>query len=112
MKILAHSEPIHLSTMGLFMFKFFSTALFTACAFANSVAALESGTVIATPCPARDCDASISLAYVGSYTIASGTAFDGIDYGGISGLDFDAASNRYLALSDDRSEKAPARFYE
>ncbi len=31
---------------------------------------------------------------------------------GISGLDFDAATGHYFAISDDRSDKAPARFYE
>ncbi|MDU0477715.1 esterase-like activity of phytase family protein [Staphylococcus chromogenes] len=44
--------------------------------------------------------------------IASG-AIDtaGIPFGGISGLDH-VGHNRYLAISDDRSDKAPARAYE
>ena len=33
-------------------------------------------------------------------------------FGGISGLDFDPRSGRWWLLSDDRSEHAPARFYE
>lgn len=33
-------------------------------------------------------------------------------FGGISGIDFDARSGRWWLLSDDRSEHAPARFYE
>lgn len=31
--------------------------------------------------------------------------------GGISAIDFDARSGEYLLLSDDRSDRAPARFY-
>jgi hypothetical protein len=37
---------------------------------------------------------------------------NGVEFGGISGLDFDAATGHYVAISDDRSEKGPARFYE
>ncbi|MBB4277358.1 esterase-like activity of phytase family protein [Rhizobium mongolense] len=37
---------------------------------------------------------------------------NGVEFGGISGLDFDAAMGHYIAISDDRSEKGPARFYE
>lgn len=37
--------------------------------------------------------------------------FRGTPVGGLSGLDFDPASGRWIALSDDRSELAPARFY-
>lgn len=31
--------------------------------------------------------------------------------GGLSGLDYDPATNRFFLISDDRSEQAPARFY-
>lgn len=34
-----------------------------------------------------------------------------IHFGGISGLDWDPATNVWYLLSDDRSERAPARFY-
>lgn len=37
--------------------------------------------------------------------------FDGTTVGGLSGLDFDPASGLWVALSDDRSELQPARFY-
>lgn len=36
----------------------------------------------------------------------------GTEVGGLSGLAFDPATGRFLAISDDRSERAPARFYE
>ncbi|QLE54225.1 phytase [Nostoc sp. TCL26-01] len=34
-----------------------------------------------------------------------------IPVGGLSGVTYDAANNRYYAISDDRSQIAPARFY-
>src|SRR4051812_25344294 len=37
--------------------------------------------------------------------------FHGTIVGGLSGIDFDPASQLWIALSDDRSELQPARFY-
>ena len=37
---------------------------------------------------------------------------NGVEVGGLSGIDFDPSTGRYIAISDDRSEKAPARFYD
>ncbi len=34
-----------------------------------------------------------------------------VPVGGLSGLQYDAAKNQYYAISDDRSENGPARFY-
>ncbi|MDX2231990.1 MAG: phytase [Leptolyngbyaceae cyanobacterium bins.349] len=34
-----------------------------------------------------------------------------VPLGGLSGVTFDAANNRYFAISDDRAENGPARFY-
>lgn len=34
-----------------------------------------------------------------------------VPIGGLSGITYDATTNRYFAISDDRSENAPARFY-
>lgn len=62
------------------------------------------------------------LRYVDRYTLPytsgfAGTVFNGTLFGGISGLDFDPASNSYWGISDDRSQQAPpggdasARFY-
>ncbi len=36
---------------------------------------------------------------------------DGTEVGGLSGITYDANNNLFFAISDDRSEKAPARFY-
>ncbi len=51
-------------------------------------------------------------ALVGEFVLPIGLKLNGIEFGGISGLDYDPAQNVYYAISDDRSEKAPARFYK
>ncbi len=62
------------------------------------------------------------LRYVDRYTLPytpglPGTVFGNTLFGGISGLDYDAVSGSYYAISDDRSQNAPAggdpsaRFY-
>ena len=52
-----------------------------------------------------------SLELLGQTAIPAPTRIDGVPLGGLSGLTFDPRSGRYLALSDDRSEEGPARFY-
>ncbi|MDJ0739890.1 MAG: esterase-like activity of phytase family protein [Gammaproteobacteria bacterium] len=53
------------------------------------------------------------LTYYGEFRIASGSeTADGIPLGGISGIDYVAASGRYVAISDDRSQRGPARYYD
>ncbi|OQP88443.1 hypothetical protein BTR14_00870 [Rhizobium rhizosphaerae] len=75
-------------------------------------AATEIGQTIGNPCPFGDCGAQIALAYAGEFVIPTGTVIDGVELGGLSGLDFDPATGHFIAISDDRSEKAPARYYE
>lgn len=53
-----------------------------------------------------------ALGYLGQQIVPSGQLFQGTTVGGLSGIDRDAASGRYLAISDDRSSLHPARFYE
>lgn len=48
---------------------------------------------------------------IGRAAIAAGTDVLGTVFGGISGIDYDAASGRYLLISDDRSALHPARVY-
>lgn len=48
---------------------------------------------------------------LGEVVLPTGFKVDETEFGGISGLDYDPAANLYYAISDDRSEKAPARFY-
>lgn len=53
-----------------------------------------------------------TLTYLGQQVVASGTQFAGTTVGGLSGIDFNAVTGRYIAISDDRSQINPARFYE
>ena len=48
---------------------------------------------------------------LGEATLPSGLQFDGTTVGGLSGTAYDAENGLYYALSDDRSQFAPARFY-
>lgn len=51
------------------------------------------------------------LDYLGEIVLPSGLKIAGEEFGGISGLDYDAATDTFYGISDDRSEYAPARFY-
>ncbi|UGX85108.1 esterase-like activity of phytase family protein [Phyllobacterium meliloti] len=51
------------------------------------------------------------LSLLGEVVLPTGLKIAGVEFGGISGLDYDVANDIYYAISDDRSEKAPARFY-
>lgn len=48
---------------------------------------------------------------LGQFILPTGVSFEGVEFGGISGLDYDPKANVYYAVSDDRSEHGPARFY-
>ncbi len=48
---------------------------------------------------------------IGEIVLPTGVAFGGVEFGGISGMDYDARNDVYYATSDDRSEHGPARFY-
>lgn len=48
---------------------------------------------------------------IGVRSLPARQTVDGTRVGGFSGIDYDAAANRWLAISDDRSEHSPARFY-
>jgi hypothetical protein len=51
------------------------------------------------------------LSLLGAYDVAKDLAVDGAPFGGISGIDYDPRTGDWLMISDDRSDKAPARFY-
>ena len=55
--------------------------------------------------------APYQLSYIGQQIVPTGAQFSGTTIGGLSGLDFDAATQRFFAISDDRSQFNPARFY-
>lgn len=74
--------------------------------------ATEIGEVFEKPCPFGDCSAGIAFTYFGEAVIPTGYMEGGVEFGGISGLDFDETTGRFIALSDDRAEKGPARVYQ
>ncbi len=53
----------------------------------------------------------ISIEYIGEYKLPKGAVFKNTLIGGLSGLTYDRQKDVYYAITDDRSEKAPARFY-
>lgn len=52
------------------------------------------------------------LAYIGQQIVPTGSQAIGTVFGGLSGIDYVPATGRYFAISDDRSQFNPARFYE
>ncbi|NEQ68384.1 MAG: esterase-like activity of phytase family protein [Symploca sp. SIO2D2] len=75
--------------------------LTTACAPspANSQASIEQRTFL-----------DLSLDFLGEYQLPK-MQFQDTTVGGLSGLTYDRQRNLFYAISDDRSESAPARFY-
>jgi hypothetical protein len=51
------------------------------------------------------------LRHIGSSRLAHKLAFAGTTVGGLSGIDYDRAKDVFYAISDDRSDINPARFY-
>lgn len=54
---------------------------------------------------------ALALKLLASFEVPQGTAVDGAPFGGISGIDYDRRTGEWLMISDDRSGKAPARFF-
>jgi len=79
---------------------------------AITTSATEIGATFEKACPFGDCSAGIAFTYLGEAVIPTGYREADIEFGGISGLDYDAATGRYVALSDDRAERGPVRIYE
>lgn len=52
------------------------------------------------------------LKRIGSYSLPTGLTINGVEFGGISGLDYNPETGNFIAISDDRSQRAPARFYD
>jgi hypothetical protein len=51
------------------------------------------------------------LAYLGQQIVPTGTLYSGTTVGGLSGIDYDALTSAYYAISDDRSQVNAGRFY-
>jgi hypothetical protein len=52
-----------------------------------------------------------AMRYLGQQQVGYDAAFDGTIIGGLSGISYDSGRDCYYVISDDRSEKNPARFY-
>jgi hypothetical protein len=53
----------------------------------------------------------LSIEYIGEYQVPDNLQFKKTTVGGLSGLTYDRQLNRFYAVSDDRGDLAPARFY-
>jgi hypothetical protein len=54
----------------------------------------------------------IAVAFIGAVRLPAGLAVGGMPVGGLSAIDYDSATGRWVLFSDDRSEHAPARAYQ
>lgn len=55
---------------------------------------------------------ALAVNVLGVQTFPSDLEFDGTLVGGLSGIDYDPASGEWIAISDDRSDNNPARYYD
>ena len=53
----------------------------------------------------------LSIEYIGEYKIPNDFQVKNTRVGGLSGLTYDRQQDRFYAISDDRGERSPARFY-
>ncbi|WP_016951379.1 esterase-like activity of phytase family protein [Anabaena sp. PCC 7108] len=51
------------------------------------------------------------IEFIGEATLPTGLSFQKTEVGGLSGITYDDKTDLYYAISDDRGEKAPPRFY-
>ncbi|MBW4550502.1 MAG: esterase-like activity of phytase family protein [Aphanocapsa sp. GSE-SYN-MK-11-07L] len=54
---------------------------------------------------------NLSLDFLGEYRLPAESQLEQTRIGGLSGLTYDRTQNQFYAISDDRSQYAPARFY-
>ncbi|WP_285499969.1 esterase-like activity of phytase family protein [Actinokineospora sp. NBRC 105648] len=84
-------------------------ALAALCAAAVSAGALASPAA-ATPDHPRHPDHR-GVRLIGERTVPNALPFQGTTVGGLSGIDRDPRTGGYVLISDDRSDRQPARFY-
>jgi 3-phytase len=51
------------------------------------------------------------IKFLGQVTFPTNTQFENTQVGGLSGITYDSRKKVYYSVSDDRSERSPARFY-
>ena len=69
------------------------------------------GLAIALPAAAQSTTEAGHLRFIGAVTLPNDKIVDGTLVGGLSGADYDPAANLWYLISDDKSDKNPARFY-
>ncbi|MBD2299483.1 esterase-like activity of phytase family protein [Nostoc sp. FACHB-190] len=52
-----------------------------------------------------------SVDFIGEATLTKNLSFQKTEVGGLSGITYDVKNDLYYAISDDRGQKAPTRFY-
>lgn len=62
-------------------------------------------------CGGDDGNHDIGVRLIGEQTVANALQVGGTAVGGLSGIDYDAGTDTWVLISDDRSDKNPARFY-
>ncbi|MBK8175876.1 MAG: esterase-like activity of phytase family protein [Rhodospirillales bacterium] len=72
---------------------------------------LSAALVAATACVST-ASAAPELEFIGEVDFPTGYAFKGTTVGGLSGIDYDRRHKVFYAISDDRSQINPARFYK
>ncbi|MEU2104370.1 MULTISPECIES: esterase-like activity of phytase family protein [unclassified Nocardia] len=63
------------------------------------------------PVAVADPGAAPSVRLLGEQVVASGVNFAGTAVGGLSGIDYSPRTGEFVLISDDRSNKNPARYY-
>src|SRR5256885_4648879 len=86
------------------------TALFKAASLVLSGLLLAGCAAPPQALPAPQPTACARLQWLGSTTIARDEPIHGATTGGISGLNYDARRGDFVAISDDRSARGPARW--
>ena len=56
-------------------------------------------------------DAPLTLTLLGEHQFPTSTRYEEVLFGGISGISYDSEADIYYAISDDRGEEGPVRFY-
>jgi hypothetical protein len=66
---------------------------------------------LAFPAAAQSTAEIGGLRFIGAVTVPNDQTVDGTLVGGLSGIDYDPATDLWYLISDDKSDKNPARFY-
>ena len=69
------------------------------------------GLALALPAAAQSTVEIGGLNFIGMFTVPNDKTVDGTLVGGLSGIDYDPAADLWYLISDDKSDKNPARFY-